>query len=113
MSNEVQLALIASIAPTLMALAAFIQGIRNGNAALLAAAKAEIANTVSSTKQTEIHMAVNGNLAEVKSNLAASVSAVSELRTQVAQLVAAASVPAVPVVPIPVPVTIVRTDPKA
>ena len=65
MSEAVQIALIASITPTVAAICALIIGIINGRKANVAATKADSLLE----KTTEIHTLTNSNLARVQAAL--------------------------------------------
>ena len=68
MSDAAQLAVISSIAPTIMALAAFVVGVRN------------------SRKADVIHTLVNSNLTKVKADLELANQKILELATLLGKL---------------------------
>ena len=92
MTDATSTALIAALAPTLMALGALIQGILNGRkaATIVGTAATIVEKTGALALETEkVHKAVNSNLDAVKADLVIANERIKELSALVVKLTAA------------------------
>jgi hypothetical protein len=79
MTDTVALALVASIPPTIAAVAALVVGIKNGSRAIAH-------NEQADQKAEQIHVLVNSNMTEVKANLAMALERVKNLESMIMKL---------------------------